>query len=441
LLQEHGTNFSCIALKIDGTNTHFEKGFIPFIKIVLDNNFNLNHIKCYYYPFITSNDLFIFTKKAIIMSKLPHLTTSIFTIMSQMANEYKAINLSQGFPNFPVDDQLKNIVAKWAREEVHQYLPMAGFPPLLEKIGVLTFQSYQRKINPSAEVLITAGATQGIFATIQALVRIHDEVIIFDPSYDSYEPSILLCNAKPVRISLNENFMPDWDTVTDAMNLKTRMIIVNNPHNPTGKIWTENDFIQLEKLLDLYPNVIVLSDEVYEYITFENKHISIHHREKLWHRSVIVSSFGKSFHITGWKVGYVIAPEYVMKEIKKVHQFLVFSINSIAQYAINDYIDLVQVDQLGSFYQQKRDFFRDLMQETKFELFPCEGSYFQIASYAHFSNQNDLDFAKRLVTNFGVATIPLSPFYANEKDIKCIRFCFAKNDHTLSSAVERLMKL
>jgi methionine transaminase len=375
------------------------------------------------------------------MSKLPHITTSIFSVMSQMANEYDAINLSQGFPNFPVDERLKNLVAKWSKEEIHQYLPMVGFPPLLEKIAILTYTSYGRKVNPSTEILITAGATEGIFATIQALVHPKEEVIILDPSYDCYETPILLCNAVPKRIPLNHDFTPNWELIGATINAKTRMIIINNPHNPTGRIWMENDFLQLEKLLDLHPNVIVLSDEVYEYITFENLHISVHHREKLRDRSVSISSFGKSFHITGWKIGYVIAPEHLMKEIKKVHQFLVFSVNSIAQYSINDYMDVVDVKQLGQFYQNKRDFFRNLMAETPIELLPCEGSYFQIASYKNISSENDLDFTKKLVTEFGVAAIPLSPFYADAKQTHCIRFCFAKEEETLEKAVDRLRKL
>jgi methionine aminotransferase len=375
------------------------------------------------------------------MSKLSHIGTSIFSLMSQMANEHKAINLSQGFPNFPVDDRLKNLVARWAKEEIHQYLPMAGFPPLLDKIATLTQNSYGRKVNPNTDILITAGATEGIFASIQALVNPNDEVIILDPSYDCYETPILLCNAIPKRIHLKDDFSPNWELIGTTMNAKTRMIITNNPHNPTGRIWTENDFVQLEKLLDLYPNVMVLSDEVYEYITFENKHISVHQRMKLRDRSISVSSFGKSFHITGWKIGYLIAPEPLMKEIKKVHQFLVFSVNSIAQYAINDYMDLVKVSELGTFYRQKRDFFSNLLQETKFELLPCEGSYFQVASYKNISSENDLDFTQRLVTEYGVAAIPLSPFYADSKQTQCIRFCFAKDENTLQSAVERLTKL
>jgi methionine aminotransferase len=375
------------------------------------------------------------------MSKLPNTGTSIFTTMSQLANKHQAINLSQGFPNFPVDQKLKNIVTQWTGKEIHQYLPMSGYPPLLEKIALLTENSYQRKVNSSTEILITAGATQGIFATIQALIQPHDEVIILDPSFDSYEPSVLLCQSKPIRLELNDDFSPNWEAIAAAMNGNTKMIITNNPHNPTGKIWTENDFNKLELLLDLYPNVIVLSDEVYEYITFENKHISVHHRPKLWNRSVCLSSFGKSLHITGWRIGYVVAPESLMIEIKKVHQFLIFSINSIAQYAINDYIDVVKVSELGNFYQQKRDFFRNLMENTKFELYPCEGTYFQVASYANISTEHDLDFVKRLVTDYGVATIPLSPFYAGGRDIKCIRFCFAKDDETLIKAVERISKI
>ena len=299
------------------------------------------------------------------MSKLPHIGTSIFTVMSKMADEFNAINLSQGFPNFPVDKRLTDILARLTIENVHQYTPMSGFPPLLDKIAALTKQSYRRTVNPKDEILITAGATEGIFATIQALVNPNQEVIILDPSYDCYEAPIVLSNAKPIRVSLNDDFTPNWKTIFAATNENTRLIIINNPHNPTGKTWTEEDFFQLESLVDSFPNLLILSDEVYEYITFEQEHISIHHRPKLWNRSITVSSFGKSFHITGWKIGYVIAPEYLMKEIKKVHQFLVFSVNSISQVAISEYLDIVDVNSLGSFYQQKRDFFRNLLKETK----------------------------------------------------------------------------
>jgi len=375
------------------------------------------------------------------MSKLSHIGTSIFTVMSQMATEHQAINLSQGFPNFPVDERLTAIVAKLATANVHQYTPMSGLPSLLDKIAVLTQQSYGRTVTPKEEILITAGATEGIFATIQALVKAQEEVVILDPSYDCYEAPILLSNAKPVRVALNIDFTPNWETIAAAVNENTRLIIINNPHNPTGKMWTEYDFEQLEKIVDAYPNLLVLSDEVYEYITFEQPHISVHHRPKLWERSISISSFGKSFHITGWKIGYVIAPEYLMREIKKVHQFLVFSVSSIAQHALNEYIEVVDVKALGQFYQQKRDFFQSLMKDTKLKLLPCEGTYFQVASYAEISEENDIDFTKRLVTEFGVATIPISIFYANGDDHQCIRFCFAKDEETLTSAAERLRRL
>ena len=375
------------------------------------------------------------------MSKLPHIGTSIFTVMSQMATEHNAINLSQGFPNFPVDKRLIAIFARLASENVHQYSPMSGYPPLLEKIAKLTQQSYRRIVNNKSEILITAGATEGIFAAIQALVNPNEEVIILDPSYDCYEAPILLSNAKPIRVALNDDFTPNWEKINAATNENTKLIIINNPHNPTGKTWTSADFDQLEKLVDSFSNLIVFSDEVYEYITFEQPHISIHNRQKLWNRSITVSSFGKSFHITGWKIGYVIAPEHLMKEIKKVHQFLVFSVNSISQVAISEYLDIVDVYSLGNFYQQKRDFFRNLLKETKLQLLPCEGTYFQVASYANISSEDDFTFTKRLVTEFGVAAIPISPFYADGRDTKCIRFCFAKDDASLIQAAERLIKL
>ena len=372
------------------------------------------------------------------MSKLPHIGTSIFTIMSKMATEYNAINLSQGFPNFPVDERLTNIVAKLAKENVHQYLPMSGYPPLLSKIAVLIKNSYERIIQPETELLITAGATQAIFTTIQALVEINDEVIILDPSYDCYEAPVLLCNANPVRVALNNDYTPNWDKIEKACSSKTKMIIINNPHNPTGRILNKFDFEFLETLLEKYPKIIVLSDEVYEYITFEQKHISAHSREKILDRCVMVSSFGKSFHVTGWKIGYLVAPEYLMKEIKKVHQFLVFSVNSICQVAISDYLDIVSVNEIASFYQEKRDYFRHLLKESKFELMPCEGTYFQVASYASISDKTDVDFCKWLITEHGVAAIPISTFYADAKDLKLIRFCFAKDNATFEAAAKKL---
>jgi methionine aminotransferase len=363
--------------------------------------------------------------------------------MSKMAAEHNAINLSQGFPNFPVDEKLTDIVVKLAKKDVHQYLPMAGYPPLLLKIAKLVQQSYHRIVQPETEILVTAGATQAIFTTILALVKTDDEVIILDPSYDSYEAPVLLCSAKPVRIDLNDDYTPNWERIEKAFSPKTKMIVINNPHNPTGKILTESDLEALEKILEKYPEVILLSDEVYEYITFEHRHISVHTREKLQNRSIVVSSFGKSFHITGWKVGYLVTPEYLMKEIKKAHQFLVFSVNSISQVAISEYLDLVSVEELGKFYQEKRDYFRKLLQNSRFELMPCEGTYFQVVSYAAIpiaigTDENDVDFCKRLAVEYGVAAIPISTFYADGKDLKLIRFCFAKDDKTLEEAAKRL---
>ncbi len=372
------------------------------------------------------------------MSKLPHVGTSIFTVMSKMATEYNAINLSQGFPNFRVDERLTDSLARLAKENVHQYLPMSGYPPLLNKIAALVLKSYNRIIQPETEILVTAGATQAIFTTITALLNTDDEVIILDPSYDCYEAPVLLCKAKPVRVDLNDDYTPNWKRIEKAFSPKTKMIIINNPHNPTGKILTKTDFEALETILQKYPKVILLSDEVYEYITFEQSHISVHTRKKLQNRAVVISSFGKSFHITGWKVGYLVAPVQLMNEVKKVHQFLVFSVNSISQVAISEYLDVVAVDKLGSFYQEKRNYFRTLLQNSRFELLPCEGTYFQVASYAAISDENDVDFCKRLIVEHGVAAIPLSSFYGNGKDGKRIRFCFAKDNKTLEEASKRL---
>ena len=372
------------------------------------------------------------------MSKLPNVTTSIFTVMSKMATEHNAINLSQGFPNFPVDERLTKIVSQLTHENVHQYTPMSGYPPLLAKIATLVKTSYSRNILPDTEILITAGATQAIFTTLLALLKPDDEVIILDPSYDCYEAPILLSQAKPMRVALNDDYTPNWKTIANAFSDKTKMIIINNPHNPTGKILNESDFENLETLLEKYPNLLLLSDEVYEYITFEQKHLSTHTRKKLLDRCIMVSSFGKSFHVTGWKIGYLVAPEYLMTEIKKVHQFLVFSVNSICQVAVSKYIDLVDVNEIGSFYQEKRDYFRTLLKNSKFKLIPCEGTYFQVVSYANISNESDVDFCKRLIIDYGVAAIPISTFYADGKDLKLIRFCFAKDNHTLEEAAKRL---
>jgi methionine aminotransferase len=372
------------------------------------------------------------------MSKLPNVTASIFAIMTKMATENNAINLAQGFPNFAVDEKLAAIVAEVVKKDVHQYLPISGFPPLLTKIAKLILDSYQRIVLPENEILVTTGATQALFTSILALIKADEEVLILDPSFDNYEAPTLLCNAKAIRVDLNDDYSPNWERIEKVITNKTRMLIINSPHNPTGKIWKENDFLALENLLEKYPNILLLSDEVYEFISFEQKHISIHSRKKIVERSIIVSSFGKSFHITGWRIGYLVAPEYLTKEIKKVHQYLVFSVNSLAQAAISDYIEVVSVKELGKFYQEKRDYFRKLLQNSRFELMPCEGTYFQVVSYAAISDESDVDFCTRLVVEYGVAAIPISAFYADGKDLKLIRFCFAKDNKTLEEAAKRL---
>jgi len=375
------------------------------------------------------------------MSKLAQTGTSIFSVMSAMATRHHAINLSQGFPNFPVDDRLTDILQKIAADPVHQYVPMAGYPPLLEKISGLIERAYGRKVDTHRELLITAGATQGLFAIIQSLANTGDEVIMLDPCYDSYEPSTILAGATPVHVALNDDFTPDWDRIEAAINERTRILIVNNPHNPSGRILNDQDFIRLEHSLAKFPRLILLSDEVYEFITFEQPHISAHQRESLRDRCVVVSSFGKTFHITGWKTGYAIASPPLMDEIKKVHQFMVFCVNSVAQAALSEYLDRVDVMQLGPFYQQKRDLFRSLIKESRLELLPCEGSYFQVARYNAISQEKDVDFCQRLVVEHGVAAIPLSVFNVDGRDRQMIRFCFAKDTDTLTRAAERICRI
>lgn len=375
------------------------------------------------------------------MSKLPTITTSIFSVMSQLANEHGAINLSQGFPNFPEDERLLEISRRLIKKSVHQYTPMAGLPLLLEKIANLTLQRYSRNIAINSELLITAGATQGIYTTINTFIATGDEVIILDPSYDSYEPSVLVAGGKPVRIPLNHDYTPNFNTIEDAITSKTKMIIINNPHNPTGRIWTESDFEALETILEKHPQILILGDEVYENITFSQPHISFNTRKKLQDRTIIASSFGKSLHVTGWKVGYLIAPENLMIEIKKVHQFLVFSVNSFAQYAIAEYLEMVDFNEVSRMYQRKRDLFQSLLKDSQFELLPCDGTYFQVVNYSAIATKNDMTFAKELITKHGVAAIPISVFYNDATDRHMLRFCFAKTDETLIAAAEKLVRI
>mgnify|MGYP003431043653 FL=1 len=375
------------------------------------------------------------------MSKLPNITTSIFSVMSQLANEHGAINLSQGFPNFPEDERLLQISERIIRENIHQYTPMAGLPSLLEKIANQTLKQYGRKVNTATEMLITAGATQGVFTAINTFVNHGDEVLILDPSYDSYEPSVLVAGGKPVRVSLNDDYTPNFNRIESAISNKTKMIVINNPHNPTGRIWTESDFEALETILEKHPQILILGDEVYEYITFSQPHISFNTRPKLVERTIIASSFGKSLHVTGWKVGYLIATENLMFEMKKVHQFLVFSVNSFSQHAISEYLDVVDFSEVSKMYQRKRDLFQNLIKDSRFELMPCDGTYFQVVNYNQISSKNDVDFAKELIVNHGVASIPISVFYNDATDRHMLRFCFAKTDETLIAAAEKLNQI
>lgn len=374
-------------------------------------------------------------------SKLPKVGTTIFTVMSKMANDYQAINLSQGFPNFPIDKRLQELYLETVLQNTHQYAPMAGNVQLLEQIARQTERQYNRQVSISENILITAGGTQGIFTAIQALVTKGDEVIILDPSYDCYHPAVVLSGAKPVHISLGKNFKPDFERIYKAFNSNTKLIIINTPHNPSGTIWSKEDFKNLIDIMEKFPEVLLLSDEVYEYITYEKPHISAHHFDALKEKSIIVSSFGKSFHVTGWKVGYLIAHREIMDEIKKIHQFMVFCVNSVAQATLAKYLKEYDLLKVGPFYQQKRDLFRQALKNSKFELLPAEGTYFQTVSYKAISEESDIQFTKKLIKDCGVATIPLSAFYPDQHDEKHIRLCYAKDEQTLLDAAERLCRI
>jgi methionine aminotransferase len=371
-------------------------------------------------------------------SKLPKVGTTIFTTMSKMAADFNAINLSQGFPNFAIDPVLEDLLQKNSRENVHQYAPMAGLPVLLEAIATTIKSTYGRTIHPTTELLVTAGATQGIFTTIQALVGFGDEVVIIDPAYDCYEPAIILAGGKPIHVAMKADFTIDWLELRNVISQKTKLLIVNNPHNPSGRVMNQADLNSLTNVMRDYPNLLLLSDEVYEYITYEQAHLSANLVPEIYDRTIIISSFGKTFHITGWKMGYLVAPEKLMVEIKKVHQFLVFSVNSVAQKTLADYLSQTDVSSLGAFYQQKRSLFQNGLTNSKFKLLPSEGTYFQTADYSQISSENDVQFCEWLTREKGVAAIPLSVFYEHPPEQHIIRFCYAKTDETLLAATERL---
>ena len=375
------------------------------------------------------------------MFKLPDIPISIFSTMSHLAREHGAINLSQGFPDFDVDPELISLIEKVSQGDVHQYSPMEGESKLLEETSKLVYESYGRDLNPQKEILITAGATQGIFTCIQALIVPGDEVLILDPSYDCYVMPITLSQGVPVRIPLDDLFLPDWELIKQSINEKTKLIITNNPHNPSGRIWSKADMQELSNLLQTNQNLYHISDEVYEHITFDARHESANLYDGLHPKTMIVSSFGKSFHITGWKVGYIVAPQKLMNELKKIHQYLVFTVNSLSQHVLSEYLQQQNIKQLGAFYKQKRDLFRIGMENSKFELLPCEGTYFQLASYANQSKESDVDFCHELVEKFKLAAIPISVFSAHEEKRKVIRFCFAKENVTITKATDLLCKI
>jgi methionine aminotransferase len=379
-------------------------------------------------------------------TKLPAVGTTIFTVMSSLALEKNAVNLGQGFPDFECDPQLVGAVTKAMTQGLNQYPPMPGVPVLREAISAKLLQLHGRSYNATTEVTVTAGATQAIITAILAVVHPGDEVIVLEPCYDSYVPNIELAGGVVVRVPLVPGtFRPDFDKISAAMTPKTRAILVNSPHNPSATVWTKADMLKLQDLL-APTDVLLISDEVYEHMVFDADQGQIHQSAArfagLAARAFIVSSFGKTYHVTGWKIGYVAAPAALMAEFRKVHQFNVFTVNTPVQYGLASYManEKAYLD-LPAFYQRKRDLFRAGLAKTRFKLLPSEGSYFQCVDISEVSDLNEADFCTWLTSEMGVAAIPLSAFYGNSFDQRVVRFCFAKKDETLNAALARLAKL
>lgn len=380
-----------------------------------------------------------------IRSKLPQVGTTIFTVMSALANECGAINLSQGFPDFESPPELIELVASFMRKGFNQYAPMAGVPALREQIAAKIENLYGLSVLPDTEITITAGGTQAIYTAITALVQEGDEVIVLEPCYDCYVPAIRLCGGIPVHIPLElPHYGVPWDLVKKMLNSRTRMIILNSPHNPTGAILTAADMQELQHLVS-GTDILILSDEVYEHIIFDqNAHESVLKYPGLWQRSIAVFSFGKTFHNTGWKVGYAVAPAFLTAEMRKAHQFIVFSVNTPVQYALAEYLkNPANYLTLPLFYEQKRNYFLRLLQGSRFTFSPAAGSYFQLLHYDAISNERDTDFAVRLTKEAGVAAIPVSVFYNQPEQVsnRVLRFCFAKKNTTLEQAAEKLRNI
>ncbi len=378
-----------------------------------------------------------------ITSKLPATETSIFAVMSALANETGAINLSQGFPDFPISKKLIELVNKYMRQGMNQYAPMLGIQPLREVISEKVYNMYGASYHPEKEINITAGATQALYTIISAMIHEGDEVIIFEPAYDSYVPAIKLNGGIPVFAQLQTpDYHINWDYVKKMINKNTRMIIINTPHNPTGSVLKAEDIQMLIKLTQK-TDIVIISDEVYEHLIFDGiKHESVCLYPELASRSFITYSFGKTLHATGWKMGYVLAPENLMKEFRKVHQFNVFTCNTPIQYAIAEYLkDAENYNYLPDFYQQKRDFFVEQIKNSRFNIIPCYGTYFQLLEYSRITDEKELDFAIRMTKEFKLASIPVSPFYHKATDNKTLRFCFAKTEETMKKAAEILNKI
>ncbi len=377
-----------------------------------------------------------------VSSKLPDIGVSIFSVMTKLAAEHQAINLSQGFPDFDCDPALVEAAARAMREGHNQYAPMPGVLALREGIAAKVERCYGARYDAATEVVVTSGATAALYAALTAFVQPGDEVVLFEPCYDSYVPVIRLSGGTPVFVSLRyPDYAVDWDEVGRAITPRTRAILVNTPHNPTGKMWSAEDMRRLTALVD-GTDILVIGDEVYEHIIFDGRrHESVLRYPELRSRAVVISSFGKSFHTTGWKVGYCVAPQPIMAEVTRVHQFVTFTVHTPSQYAFAEFVTKdPTVRDLPAFYQQKRDLFLRLIEGSRFRPLACEGTYFQLLDYSGFSKERDKDIALRLITEHGVASIPVSAFNYKDPGGPVLRFCFAKKDETLRAAAERLLR-
>jgi methionine aminotransferase len=392
------------------------------------------------------NELHVSDLNPPLESKLPDVGTTIFTVMSALAQEHGAINLSQGFPDFDGPTALLERVQHYLTHGYNQYPPMAGVPKLREAIATKVQDLYHCNVDPETQVTVTAGATEALFCAIAAVVRAGDEVIVFDPAYDSYEPVVRLQGGHTVHIPMQApDFRIDWDQVADAITDRTRLIIVNSPHNPTGSVWSQRDIDALRDVVAKH-DIFVLADEVYEHIIFDRAdHVSMCRYEDLFARSFVVSSFGKTYHVTGWKVGYCIAPEALTAEFRRIHQFVNFTVNTPVQYGLADFLQQHPEHhlELPEFYQAKRDLFCELMAPSRFKLDPSAGTFFQLLNYADISQELDHELAKRWTAEIKVASIPISLFYADQAAAQAplLRFCFAKDDATLVQAAEILCRL